>query len=61
MDDEARRQNFNYFLKNQNVILIVTDVAARGLDIPLLNVVISVDYVMKRHFFIEWEELGGEE
>lgn len=41
MDQECREISLNRFIKGATQILIVTDVAARGLDIPSLDVVIN--------------------
>ena len=43
MDMVARKENLAKFRMNKTKVLVVTDVAARGLDIPLLNNVINVD------------------
>jgi len=40
MDQEARKLHLDRFRKRQVPILIVTDVAARGIDIPLLDHVV---------------------
>lgn len=50
MDNQARIGNFKDFSKGLFNILIVTDVAARGLDIPLLDVVINYDLSDERTF-----------
>ena len=44
MDQEARRLAIHAFTKKQVHVLIVTDVAARGLDLPLLDNVINYSY-----------------
>lgn len=44
LDQEARRINLIKFRKGIVKVLIVTDVAARGLDIPLLDNVINYDF-----------------
>jgi ATP-dependent RNA helicase DDX54/DBP10 len=41
MDPEARNQNLRRFRNKEVSYLIVTDLAARGLDVPLLNNVIN--------------------
>jgi len=41
MDQEARKLHLDRFRKRQVPILIVTDVAARGIDIPLLDHVVK--------------------
>ncbi len=38
--------------KKKNAILIVTDVAARGLDIPYVNYVIHYDYPANHQIFV---------
>lgn len=43
MDNDARRENFLEFMSGRVKILVVTDVAARGIDIPHLDVTISFD------------------
>lgn len=50
MDDEARKIHFNEFLKGKINILVVTDVAARGIDIPNLDVSISYDLSDEKTF-----------
>lgn len=44
LDQESREANVDKFRKGEAKILIVTDVAARGLDIPLLNNVVNFDF-----------------
>ncbi|KAI8610557.1 P-loop containing nucleoside triphosphate hydrolase protein [Chytriomyces sp. MP71] len=44
LDQVARTQNINKFRNGIAKILIVTDVAARGIDIPLLDNVINYDF-----------------
>ncbi|KAG5860120.1 ATP-dependent RNA helicase [Encephalitozoon hellem] len=50
MDDEARRANFRDFNTSSAGILVVTDVAARGLDIPCLDTVVNYDLCDERTF-----------
>lgn len=50
MDDDARKQNFDMFLSGRINFLIVTDVAARGIDIPHLDVSISYDLSDEKTF-----------
>lgn len=44
MDPQARKANYARFSKNDCNVLVVTDLAARGLDIPLLDNVIHYDF-----------------
>uniref|UniRef100_A0A7S3DMB8 RNA helicase n=1 Tax=Entomoneis paludosa TaxID=265537 RepID=A0A7S3DMB8_9STRA len=44
LDSEARRANLNAFRMGEKPILVVTDVAARGVDVPL------IDHVIHYHF-----------
>lgn len=50
MDDDARRMNFKGFNTSRFNILVVTDVAARGLDIPYLDTVVNYDLCDERTF-----------
>lgn len=50
MDDEAREENFGRFMAGRVNVLVVTDVAARGLDIPQLDVSISYDMCDEKTF-----------
>ncbi|ORD94164.1 RRP3 [Enterospora canceri] len=50
MDDEARISHFERFNKNRVNFLVVTDVAARGLDIPRLDCAISYDLSDEKTF-----------
>ncbi|KAK6089196.1 hypothetical protein P3W45_001823 [Vairimorpha bombi] len=50
MDNQARLVNYKDFTNGFFNILVVTDVAARGLDIPLLDVVINYDLSDERTF-----------
>ncbi|XP_061385332.1 uncharacterized protein LOC133320754 [Danaus plexippus] len=51
MDAEARLENLTKFRKQINQVLIVTDIAARGLDIPEVGVVINFDFPTSTKFF----------
>lgn len=44
LDQESREMNLEHFRTKKTRVLIVTDVAARGLDIPLLDNVINFDF-----------------
>ena len=50
MDQCFRRQNMEDFISGRSDILIVTDLAARGLDIPRLDVVINYDMCDEKVF-----------
>jgi len=50
MDDDARKDSFSEFMSGRVMTLIVTDVAARGLDIPHLDVSISYDLSDEKTF-----------
>ena len=52
MDMEARTEALSKFRKKICKILVVTDMAARGLDIPLLNNVINFDFPPNLKTFI---------
>lgn len=53
MDMEQRTYNLDAFKKKKNnVLLIVTDVAARGLDIPSVKFVIQYDYPSNHPIFV---------
>ena len=52
LDASARKINIAKFHKKLCSILIVTDVAARGIDIPLLDNVIHYDFPAKAKLFI---------
>lgn len=49
---EARTEALSKFRKKICKILVVTDMAARGLDIPLLNNVINFDFPPNLKTFI---------
>lgn len=52
MDNSARKINLVKFKKDKARILIVTDVAARGIDLPQLDFVINYDFPFKPKLFV---------
>lgn len=52
MDMEQRTYALDMFRKRKGSILIVTDVAARGLDIPEVNFVLHYDYPSSHQIFV---------
>ncbi|GAB4823750.1 hypothetical protein N2152v2_010796 [Parachlorella kessleri] len=52
MDQAARKINVAKFRANKVQFLIVTDVAARGIDIPLLDNVVNYDFPPKPKLFV---------
>lgn len=52
MDMEERTSSMDAFRRKRNSILIVTDVAARGLDIPEVKYVIHYDYPSNHQIFV---------
>eukprot|EP00759_Apiculatamorpha_spiralis_P044450 PhF_6_TR41356/c0_g2_i2/m.62809/K14808/DDX54, DBP10; ATP-dependent RNA helicase DDX54/DBP10 len=52
MDQEARKESISSFYKKKTAVLIVTDVAARGLDIPQLDYVINYAFPSTEKLFI---------
>lgn len=52
LDAEARKINIGMFSSKQVHILLVTDLAARGVDIPLLDNVINVNFPSKPKLFV---------
>ena len=52
MEQELRNKNLESFRKGKVKLLIVTDVAARGIDIPLLDNVINYDFPDSQKLFI---------
>lgn len=63
LDQTARKINLAKFTHNKCSTLIVTDLAARGLDIPLLDNVINYSFPAKGKLFLHrvGEEPGGGE
>lgn len=52
MDQTARKANLAKFVARKCQVLVVTDVAARGLDIPLLDNTINYDFPDKSKLFV---------
>lgn len=52
MDMEQRTFALEQFRKRKACILVVTDVAARGLDIPEVNYVVHYDYPSNHQIFV---------
>ncbi|XP_015582528.1 putative DEAD-box ATP-dependent RNA helicase 29 isoform X2 [Ricinus communis] len=52
MDQDARKIHVSRFRAQKTMLLIVTDVAARGIDIPLLDNVINWDFPPKPKIFV---------
>lgn len=52
LDQEARRMQVEDFRRGKTNILVVTDVAARGIDIPVLQNVINYDFPPQPKVFI---------
>ncbi|GJR02334.1 putative DEAD-box ATP-dependent RNA helicase 29 isoform X2 [Tanacetum coccineum] len=52
MDQDDRKINVARFRSRKSMLLIVTDVAARGIDIPLLDNVINWDFPPKPKLFV---------
>ena len=52
MDQEARKIHVSRFRSRRTMLLIVTDVAARGIDIPLLDNVVNWDFPPKPKIFV---------
>lgn len=52
MDPAARKINIGKFRTFQVPVLVVTDLAARGIDIPLLDNVINYDFPPRPKLFV---------
>ncbi|KAL9010721.1 MAG: hypothetical protein Q9173_004379 [Seirophora scorigena] len=52
LDQTARKMQVEYFRTGATDILVVTDVAARGIDIPILANVINYDYPSQPKIFV---------
>lgn len=52
MDQDARKIHVSKFRARKTMFLIVTDIAARGIDIPLLDNVINWDFPPKPKIFV---------
>lgn len=52
LDQMARRQQMDRFKRGQTNLLVVTDVAARGIDIPVLENVINYDFPTGARVFV---------
>ncbi|GER38746.1 dead box ATP-dependent RNA helicase [Striga asiatica] len=52
MDHDARKIHISKFRARKTMLLIVTDVAARGIDIPLLDNVVNFDFPPKPKLFV---------
>ncbi len=52
LDSEARKINIDSFHNRESRIMVVTDLAARGIDIPLLDNVVNFDFPAKPKLFI---------
>lgn len=59
LDQTARKINLAKFIHNKCSTLIVTDLAARGLDIPLLDNVVNYSFPAKGKLFLH--RVGEEE
>ena len=52
MDFAARKLNIGKFRARKALVLVVTDVAARGIDIPLLDNVVNFDFPPRPKLFV---------
>ncbi|KAJ0057117.1 hypothetical protein NL108_002034, partial [Boleophthalmus pectinirostris] len=59
LDQTARKINIGKFVHRKAMVLLVTDVAARGIDIPLLDNVINYNFPSKAKLFLHRVGLVG--
>ena len=52
LDPEARKDNISLFRSRKVKVMVVTDLAARGIDIPLLENVINFNFPCKSKLFV---------
>ncbi|XP_040014287.1 ATP-dependent RNA helicase DDX54 [Xiphias gladius] len=52
LDQTARKINIGKFVHRKAMVLVVTDVAARGIDIPMLDNVINYNFPSKAKLFL---------
>lgn len=52
LDQAARTHHMNRFRRGRARVLVVTDVAARGIDIPVLENVVNYDFPMGARIFV---------
>lgn len=52
LDPSARKINAAKFCQGKVSVLVVTDVAARGIDIPQLDVVVNFNFPAKPKLFV---------
>ncbi|KAJ4841689.1 putative DEAD-box ATP-dependent RNA helicase 29 [Turnera subulata] len=52
MDQDARKMHVSRFRARKTMLLVVTDVAARGIDIPLLDNVVNWDFPPRPKIFV---------
>ena len=52
LDQTARKINIAKFSRKQTMVLLVTDLAARGIDIPMLDNVINYNFPAKPKLFV---------
>ncbi len=52
LDQQARQENLDCFRHGKKKLLLVTDVAARGIDIPLLNNIINYSFPSLPKLFV---------
>lgn len=52
MDMEQRNETITNFRNSKKAVLVVTDLAARGLDVPEVGYVIHYDYPSNHKIFV---------